>query len=77
MENDITQINFVVGTVEAENEVLVSFRGFESPEETQAYADWLNDNNYRTVRGKRFRNEHTHSIIKKKRLSDERFSNIE
>ena len=44
MENDITQINFVIGTVEAENEVLVSFRGFESPEETQAYADWLNDN---------------------------------
>ena len=44
MENDITQINFVIGTVEAENEVLVSFRGFESPEETQAYADWLSDN---------------------------------
>ena len=44
MENDITQINFVIGTVEAENEVLVSFRGFESPEETQAYADWLSEN---------------------------------
>ena len=44
MENDITQINFVIGTVEEENEVLVSFRGFESPEETQAYADWLGDN---------------------------------
>ena len=44
MENDITQINFVIGTVEEENEVLVSFRGFESPEETQAYADWLCDN---------------------------------
>lgn len=44
MENDITQINFVIGTVEEENEVFVSFRGFESPEETQAYADWLTDN---------------------------------
>ena len=44
MENDITQISFVIGTVEEENEVLVSFRGFESPEETQAYADWLGDN---------------------------------
>ena len=44
MENDITQINFVIGTVEEENEVFVSFRGFESPEETQAYADWLSDN---------------------------------
>jgi hypothetical protein len=44
MENDITQINFVIGTVEEENEVFVSFRGFESLEETQAYADWLTDN---------------------------------
>ena len=39
----------------------------------QEIADWLNDNGYKTVRGKRFRNAHTHSIIKKKRLSNERF----
>ena len=44
MENDMTQINFVIGTIEEENEVLVSFRGFESPEETQAYAEWLSEN---------------------------------
>ena len=40
----------------------------------QKIVDWLNDNDYKTVRGKRFRNVHTHSIIKKKRLSDNRFS---
>ena len=44
MENDMTQINFVIGTIEEENEVLVSFRGFESIEEAEAYADWLSDN---------------------------------
>ena len=35
-------------------------------------ADWLNDNGYSTVRGKRFRNAHTHSIVKKKKMSDEK-----
>ena len=44
MENDMTQINFVIGTIEEEKEVLVSFRGFESIEEAEAYADWLSDN---------------------------------
>ena len=44
MENDMTQINFEIGTIEEENEVLVSFRGFDSPEEAQAYADWLSEN---------------------------------
>ena len=37
-------------------------------------ADWLNDNGYRTARGKTFRNNHTHSILKKKKISDDRFS---
>jgi len=37
-------------------------------------ADWLNDNGYKTLRGKKFRNNHTHSIMKKRKLSDERFS---
>jgi hypothetical protein len=37
-------------------------------------ADWLNDNGYKTLRGKRFRNAHTHSIVKKKRLSIDKFS---
>jgi len=39
----------------------------------QEIADWLNDNGYKTLRGKRFRNAHTHSIIKKKKRSNERF----
>ena len=36
-------------------------------------ADWLNERGIKTARGKKFRNAHTHSILKKKRLSDERF----
>ena len=39
-------------------------------------ADWLNDNGYTTVRGKRFRNAHTHSIVKKKKMSDEKHSRM-
>ena len=39
-------------------------------------ADWLNDNGYTTVRGKRFRNAHTHSIVKKKKMSDERHNRM-
>ena len=37
-------------------------------------ADWLNENGYTTLRGKKFRNNHTHSIMKKKRLSNKIFS---
>ena len=40
----------------------------------QEVADWLNDNGYKTLRGKKFRNNHTHSIMKKRKLSNERFS---
>ena len=36
-------------------------------------ADWLNERDIKTARGKRFRNAHTHSILKKKRISDEKF----
>ena len=28
-------------------------------------ADWLNDKGYKTLRGKKFRNNHTHSIVKR------------
>ncbi|MCD8526066.1 MAG: recombinase family protein [Alphaproteobacteria bacterium] len=38
----------------------------------QEIADWLNDNGYTTTRGRRFRNAHTHSIIKKRKIRDER-----
>jgi len=37
-------------------------------------ADWLNDNGYKTLRGGKFKNNHTHSIVKKKRLSDDRYT---
>ena len=39
-------------------------------------ADWLNDNGYTTTRGKKFRNAHTHSIIKKKKKSDEKHNRL-
>ena len=35
-------------------------------------ADWLNRKGYLSVRGKRFRGAHVHSIVKKKRLKDEK-----
>ena len=31
-------------------------------------ADWLNDNDYNTVRGHKFRDNHTQSIAKKKKI---------
>jgi hypothetical protein len=33
-------------------------------------ADWLNDNDYKTLRGHKFKNNHTHSIVKKKKIRD-------
>jgi DNA modification methylase len=40
----------------------------------QQIADWLNENNYLTPRGKRFRNTHAHSIVKKKGIRDVRLN---
>ena len=40
-------------------------------------ANWLNSNGYKTVRGKKFRNPHVHSILKKKRIADERMKKRE
>ena len=37
-----------------------------------AIAEWLNKEGYLTVRGKKFRGAHVHSILKKKRLKDEK-----
>ena len=34
----------------------------------------MNDNGYKTPRGKRFRNNHVHSIVKKKRIRDVRLN---
>ena len=35
-------------------------------------AEWLNGKGYLSVRGKKFRGAHIHSILKKKRLKDEK-----
>ena len=35
-------------------------------------AKWLNKKGYLSVRGKKFKGNHVHSIIKKKRLKDEK-----
>ena len=35
-------------------------------------AEWLNKKGYISVRGKKFRGAHVHSIVKKKRLKDEK-----
>ena len=37
-------------------------------------AEWLNENGYQTPRGLRFFNNHVHSMLKKKRLRDERLN---
>ena len=37
-----------------------------------AIAEWLNKEGYLTVRGKRFRGANVHSILKKKRMKDEK-----
>ena len=37
-----------------------------------AIAEWLNEKRYLTVRGKKFRGAHVHSIIKRKRMRDEK-----
>ena len=35
-------------------------------------AYWLNDNGYKTPKGNEFKNNHVHSILKKRRLSNKR-----
>ena len=35
-------------------------------------ADWLNKKGFLSVRGKKFKGNHVHSIVKKKRLKDEK-----
>ena len=37
-------------------------------------ADWFNENGFATVRGKRFKSSHAHSIVKKKRVRDDRLT---
>ena len=37
-------------------------------------AEWLNEHGYKTVRGRKFFNTHVFSILKKKRIRDERLN---
>ena len=37
-------------------------------------ACWLNDNQYKTPRGHEFKNNHVHSILKKRRIRNERIN---
>ena len=37
-----------------------------------AIAKYLNENGYKSARGKLFKNAHIHSILKKKRMAEER-----
>ena len=39
-------------------------------------AEWLNKNGYLSVRAKRFKGNHLHSIVKKKRLKDEKLERV-
>ena len=35
-------------------------------------SNWLNENGYKTTRGHEFKNSHVHSILKKKRVAEDR-----
>ena len=39
-------------------------------------AEWLNKKGYLSVRGKKFKGNHVHSILKKKRLKDEKLERM-
>ena len=39
-------------------------------------AEWLNEKGYLSVRGKKFKGNHVHSIVKKKRLKDEKLERV-
>ena len=42
----------------------------------QQIADWLNENDYKTPRGKKFLNAHAHSIVKKKKIREVRLTTM-
>ena len=42
----------------------------------QQIADWLNENDYTTPRGKKFLNAHAHSIVKKKKIREVRLTKM-
>ena len=44
----------------------------EKGETFDQIAEWLNKKGYLSVRGRKFKSNHIHSIVKKKRLKDEK-----
>ena len=51
-------------------ETIIAFR--ERGKTFNQIAEWLNEKGYLSVRGKKFKGNHVHSIVKKKRLKDEK-----
>ena len=51
-------------------ETIIAYR--ERGKTFNQIAEWLNGKGYLSVRGKKFRGAHVHSIVKKKRLKDEK-----
>ena len=51
-------------------ETIIAYR--ERGKTFNQIAEWLNEKGYLSVRGKKFRGAHLHSIVKKKRLKDEK-----
>ena len=51
-------------------ETIIAYR--ERGKTFNQIAEWLNNKGYLSVRGKKFRGAHVHSIVKKKRLNDEK-----
>ena len=52
-------------------EIIIERR--EKNETFDKTAEWLSKKGYLSVRGKKFKGNHVHSIVKKKRLKDEKF----
>ncbi|MEE2773808.1 MAG: hypothetical protein VYE27_02725 [Pseudomonadota bacterium] len=58
-------------------------RKFSSDKEAKKYivppnkiVEWLNKKGYLSVRGKKFKGNHVHSIVKKKRLKDDKLERV-
>ena len=51
---------------------MISYEQREKGKTFDQIAEWLNKKGYLSVRGKKFKGNHVHSIMKKKRLKDEK-----
>ena len=59
----IQDTNFLYETITTQREKEKTF---------DQIVDWFNKKGYLSVRGKKFKSNHVHSIVKKKRLKDEK-----